>query len=70
MLTTIGTVLGFVIVTLVRDWRDGKSIKNDSNLAKRMDGLVLHFNHETTDTLNKIVDKLDDILVNGVRMRK
>ena len=69
--TIIGTILGTALLLFYQDWRDGKSFfKKNVSIENKMDVLTLHFNHETTGILNKILDKLDDIQINGVRIKK
>lgn len=79
IIETGGAILAFAIVQILRDWRDGKSIfkrngtaESNKAIKQILDSqtrLREHFNDETTTVLKDIVRKLDDILVNGVRMR-
>lgn len=73
------TFVGIVLFEFTRDWRDGKALfhRNGTAESNRTLQAVLsnqlslknHFNDETTVLLHTIVDKLDDVLVNGVRIR-
>lgn len=74
--TALGTAIGagavMAVVQILRDLRDGKSIFKKNGAAESQgtvkkilegqDKLSLHFNHETTDRLDRIANGIDRLL--------
>lgn len=72
ILTAISTVVSFVLIGILRDLRDGKSIfhRNGNDLGATMKHLKEHYNDELSEVLGRIETKLDKMLVDGVRIRE